>query len=414
MNRMTNRGQGGMGMIPGGALGKAKFALGSGRPDEAERIARKQLEKDPGNVSARVILAQALLQQRQIDDAIVEARRATSQQSTNVDAQMVLASALLQKNNLMGRISPDAERAAARAVQLQPKSARTHVQLAEVYAAKKDTANAKAEVDRAIELEPRLASAHLMRAMISYQNRDPQGAIQSSDAALRNDRTLTQAELIKANAYVDLKQYDNALVSLDDVARQNALMVGPQIEILRGRIYFKQRKLRQSYAIFREAQAQNPRLKFLAPVIAGINMVLMGFFGQSAQYAWIGLLLAVVLLLLFGIYLIPVVGGWIVSGLVLVILGVVGFGAFRQAQGRILPAGMNPGLSIFMGAVAGLMVFSLVLYIVSLTTAGSHLEGFKWLNPAWVLLAGALGIAASALVLWLLERYPGRTSALAG
>ena len=41
--------------------GRAKFALGSGRPDEAERLSRKQLEKDPGNVNARVVLAQALL-----------------------------------------------------------------------------------------------------------------------------------------------------------------------------------------------------------------------------------------------------------------------------------------------------------------------------------------------------------------
>lgn len=410
MNRMTNRGQGSMAMIPGGALGKAKFALGSGRPDEAERIARKQLEKDPANANARVILAQALLQQRQVDDAILEARRAASQQSTNVEAQMILASALLQKNNIIGRVSAEAERAAARAVQLQPKSARTHVQLAEVYAAKKDMANAKAEVDRAIELEPRLAPAHLMRAMISFQNRDPQGAITASDAALRNDRTLTQAEFIKANAYVDLKQYDDALAALDDVARQNPLMAGPQVDILRGRIYFKQRKVRQSYAIYREAQAQNPRLKFLAPVIAGVNMVLMGFFGQSAQYAWIGVLLALVLLILFGVHFIPVVGGWIVAVLVLAIVAVVAFGAVRQAQGRILPAGMNQALSIFMGAVAGIMVISLVLYIISLIAANPHQEGLKWLNPVWGAVAGILGIAASALILWLLQRYYGRTA----
>ena len=407
MNRMSYRGQGGTAMIPGGALGKAKFALGSGRPDEAERIVRKQLEKDPGNANARVVLAQALLQQRQVDDAIVEARRAATQQSTNVEAQMILASALLQKNNLMGRVSAEAERAASRAVQLQPKSARTHVQLAEVYAAKKDMVNAKAEADRAIELEPRLAAAHLMRAMILFQNRDPQGAVQESDTALRNDRTLTQAEFIKANAYVDLKQYDNALASVDEIARQNPLMAGPQVDILRGRIYFKQRKLKQSYAIFRDAQAQNPRLKFLAPVIAGVNMVLMGFFGQSAQYAWIGVLVALVVLILFGIHFIPLVGGWLVAAIILGMVGVVGFGALRQAQGRVLPSGMNAALGTFMGAVAGIMVFVVVLYIISLFAAGSHLQGFAWLNPAWVVLAGILAIGASALILWLLQRYSG-------
>ena len=406
MNRMSYRGQGGTGIIPGGALGKAKFALGNGRPDEAERQCRKILEKDPGNVNARVVLAQALLQQRQLDEAVLEARRAATQQSTNVEAQMVLASALVQKTNLIGNISAEAERAASRAVQLQPKSARTHVQLAEVYAAKKDMLNARAEVDRAIELEPRLAPAHLMRAMILFQARDPQGAIQSSDAALRNDRTLTQAEFIKANAYVDLKQYDEAMASLDDAERHNIALAGPQIQILRGRIYFKQRKFRQSYAIFREAQAQNPRLKVLAPVIAGINMVLMGFFGQSAQYAWVGLLLALVVLILFGIHFIPVVGGWIVAALILGILAVLGFGALRQAQGRVLPSGMNRFLGIFLGAVAGLMIFVVALFIIS-RFAG----GMSWLTPAWALLAGVLGLAASALALFLLNRYPGAVRA---
>jgi tetratricopeptide (TPR) repeat protein len=400
-----------MGTIPGGALGKAKFALGSGRPDEAERLCRKLLEKDPGNVHARVILAQALLQQRQIDEAILEARRAANQQSTNVEAQMILASALVQKTNLMGRSSAEAERAAARAVQLQPNSAKTHVQLAEVYAAKKDMLNARAEIDRAIKLEPRMASAYLMRAMILFQSRDPQGAIQASDAALRNDRSLTQAEFIKANAYVDLKQYDEALVSLEDAERHNLAMVGPQIQILRGRILFKQRKLGQSYAIFREAQNQNPRLKFLAPVIAGVNMILMGFFGTSAQYAWIGLLLALILLILFGIHFIPVVGGWIVAVLVLAVLGALAFSVLRQTQGRILPSGMNPILGIFMGAVGGLMIFSLALYIISRFAGGSPAAGPGWLNPAWVLLAGALGLAAGTAALWLLNRYLGRSIA---
>src|SRR5260221_4523071 len=52
--RMSFRGgqPGGTGMIPGGPLGKAKYALASGRPDEAERIVRKRLEKQTDDVPA--------------------------------------------------------------------------------------------------------------------------------------------------------------------------------------------------------------------------------------------------------------------------------------------------------------------------------------------------------------------------
>ena len=47
---------GAMGVIPGGPLGKAKYALAMGDTDEAERICRKQLERAPDNAAARVLL----------------------------------------------------------------------------------------------------------------------------------------------------------------------------------------------------------------------------------------------------------------------------------------------------------------------------------------------------------------------
>ncbi|MFI5273786.1 MAG: tetratricopeptide repeat protein, partial [Ktedonobacterales bacterium] len=183
MNRMMYRGGGRGEQIAGGPLGQARYALAMGQPERAEAICLKRLEKNPDDVSARVLLAQALLQQHQIDDAIAEARRATEQQSTSTDAQLVLSSALLQKSGPMGRIPPDAERAARRAVQLQPKAAKTHVQLAEVLASTRDLSGARAEAEEACRLEPRLAGAHLMRAVVLLSSKDPQGALEAANAA---------------------------------------------------------------------------------------------------------------------------------------------------------------------------------------------------------------------------------------
>src|SRR5215467_4412574 len=77
MNCMGYRGgqSGAMGVIPGGPLGKAKYALAMGDADEAERLCRKQLERAPDNAAARVLLAQVLLQTGRAGEAVTEARR---------------------------------------------------------------------------------------------------------------------------------------------------------------------------------------------------------------------------------------------------------------------------------------------------------------------------------------------------
>ena len=401
-------GMAGQGTIPGGPLGKAKYAMSIGRADEAEKICRKRLERSPDDTSARVLLAQALLAQNMSVEAADEARRAIREQSTNVDANLILSSAMLQRAGIRG-IPAEAESAARRAVQLAPKASKTHVQLAEVLAAKKDFKGAREEADEAIKLEPRLAGAHLIKAIVLLTDKDPNGAIQASDNALRYDRTLTQAEFVKANAYMETKQYGEALSSLDTVERTNgALVAGPQGQMLRGRIYFKQRKFKQSYGRFLYLQRMNPRFRFLAPALAGLSMVLFGVFGTGGQYALIALFVFIVLAILFGLSFIPVVGGWIVAVLALGLVGLLAFGAVRQSRGRILPAEMSGRLTTGVGA--------LMLFVVGLAVTLWIANAFNkhgWLNPFTFALGGAIGLILSAVGVYLLGRFGGRGGAAA-
>ena len=409
MNRMMYRGGGpGRGeQIAGGPLGQARYALATGNYEKAEAISRKRLEKNRDDVSARVVLAQALLQQHQVDDAIDEARRATQIQPSNADAQLVLSSSLLQKSGPlgMGRVPPEAERAARRAVQLQPKMAKTHVQLAEVLAAKRDFAGARLEAEEACRLEPKLAGAHLMRAVVMLSDKDAEGAVDAANAALRVDRGLTQAEVVKANAYLELKQYDEALDALETVDRHEPYLAGSNNEGMRGRIYYKQRKIKQSYRIFRKLQEQNPRFRWLAPVIAGLSMFLVGQFGQNAQFAIVVLLVVVIALVLFGLHFIPVVGGWIVAVLAIGVAGLLAFGALRQLSGHVLPAG-RMRIPVLGGAItAGLAVLVLVLYALG------AIFGTRNFGPVYLFVAGALAVAGAAAGAYLLDRYGSRTAA---
>ena len=410
MGRMIYRGgQGTMGTIPGGPLGKARFAMANGRFDEAERICRKRLERNPEDAAARLLLAQALLQQGQVADAATQARRVTREQPANADAHLILSGAVMQQAGPLGRIPAEAETAARRAVQLQPKAAKTHVQLAEILAAKKDLARARAEADEAIKLEPRLAGAHLMRAVVLLTDKDPNGAIQASDSALRYDRTMAQAELVKANALLEVKRYDEALTSLDAAERGNpALAAGGNGRALRGRIYFKKRDFKQAYQQFYSAQMLSNRLKFLAPVISALNMVFVGLFGQNAAMAWGALLSVLILAILFGISFIPAVGQWLVGVLVLGIVGVGIFGFLRQTRGRILPGALSARVTtlvaIAMAFLVGVALALLVIGALSINVFRIH----SWFSPLTMVLAGVVGLALAAVAAMFWPRATAR------
>ncbi|HEY7983469.1 MAG TPA: tetratricopeptide repeat protein [Ktedonobacterales bacterium] len=391
MGRMGYRGgaAGNMGGIQGGDLNRAKLALQGNRPDEAERLLRKWLDRRPNDAGARLLLAQALLQLQRVDDGLAEARRVTREQTTNADAFLILSAALLQKQS--PKSQQEAEDAARRAVQLQPRAARAHVQLAEVLAARRNLADAKREAEEAARLEPRLPAAHLIRGMVLLANEEPAEAITACESALRYDNTLFAAHFTMANAMIEVRRYDDALAALDRAKSLNPLLPENQVAALRGRIHLKQRKFGTAYRDFATAQRASGRLTWLAPFSAALSMTQV--FGRWAPVVVIAVL---ALLILLGLSFIPFVGPWIVVVLVLALLGVSFFGSLRSTQGAILPEGTQrlPGLAAMV--VAGVALFALIFWAVSSLT---HARG---LNPLIVLFAGvgALAAAAGASYVW--------------
>lgn len=412
MNRMTNRGGGGaQGVIPGGPLGKARYAMAVGRSDEAERIARKRLERQPDDAPARVLLAQALLQQHQVDEAIAEARRATRDAPTNADAQMTLSAALLQKGRF--RVPPEAETAAKRAVQLQPKLARARVQLAEVLVSTNDNNGALLAADEAIKLEPRGPSGYFIKAITLMRMKDYAGAVQAAESAIRFDRDkqLPQAEYVRAQSLVETHGYDEALAALDSAERANPLLGGPQTQALRGRIYFKQHKYRESYRTQLDAQQRNGRGKILAPPLAALNTLFMGVFGERGPYALLIFMLTIIAIAIWAVSLIPVVGQWLSTALIIVGLLVMAFASLRQLQGSILPANRGLWTTTLPAIVAAFLVGGLATLYIERLIMGFVTHNPPFLTPSTVTIAGIVAAAAAAAAAWgwpaLLARYGG-------
>lgn len=412
MNRMMNRGgAGSQGVIPGGPLGKARYAMALGRPDETERIVRKRLERQPDDAPARVLLAQALLQMRQVDEAIAEARRATRDAPTNADAQMTLSAALLQKGRF--RVPAEAEAAAKRAVQLQPKLARARVQLAEVLTANNDNVGALLAADEAIKLEPRGPSGYFIKALALMRQKDYSGAVQAADSAIRFDREkqLPQAEYVRANALVEVKRYDEALTALAASERANPMLAGPQSQSLRGRIYFKQHKYRQSYQTNLEAQLAAGRAKWLAPPLAAMNMTALGLFGERGPYVMLVVVLAIVFLIIYGVSQIPVAGQWIATGLIVLAALGLAFTSVKQLQGHILPENRAQWVTTLPAIVAAFIIGAGVTIAIERLIAGFFSHNPALFTPTTVTIAGIVGAALAALAAYgwplVLARYGG-------
>jgi tetratricopeptide (TPR) repeat protein len=417
MNRMSYRGgQGGQTIIPGGPLGKARYALSLGRADEAERICRKRLEQRPDDVAARILLSQALLQSRQAQEAVTEARKATRSAPNNPDAQLALSAALLQTARFS--IPEEARTAAERAVQLAPKLARARVQLAEVYIADKKEEQAKVTSEEAIKLEPRNPAGYFIKALALSSQKDYQGAAQAAESAIRFDRDhqLPQAEYIRATALVEIKRYDEALTALAAAERGNPLLGGAQADALRGRVYFRQRKFRDSYQANLAAQRKSNRAEIFARPLAALNMVFTGLFGDRGQYVLLFVVMAIVVGILYLISLIPVAGQWISSSLVVVILLVLALASVRQLSGSILPVDRSQWVTAIPAIVAAFIIgagvtIALERVIIGFITGATP----PLFTPTTISIAGAVGAVLAAVAAWgwpkLLARYLGGRAA---
>ncbi len=417
MNRMSYRGgQGAQTIIPGGPLGKARYALALGRPDEAERICRKRLEQRPDDVAARILLSQALLQMRQTQEAVAETRKATRAAPNNPDAHLALSAALLQTGRFS--IPEEARTSAERAVQLAPKLARARVQLAEVYVADKKESQAVVTADEAIKLEPRNPAGYFIKALALSSQKDYQGAAQAAESAIRFDRDhqIPQAEYIRATALVEVKRYDEALTALAAAERANPLLGGAQADALRGRIYFRQRKFRDSYQANLSAQRKGGRAGIFAPPLAALNMVFTGLFGDRGQYVLLGVVIAVVVAILYLISLIPVAGQWISSGLVVALLVVLALASVRQLQGSVLPADRSQWITTLPAIVGGFIIAAGVTLALARVVQGFFITNPPLFTPVTIAIAGAVGAVVAAVAAWgwpkLLARYgAGRASA---
>lgn len=380
----------------GNPVMRARQALAEGRFDEAERLARRRLERKPDDFMARLVLAQALLQLQQIDEAAEHAQRAADAQPNNADAQLTLAAALSQSQNRATLAR--AEAAARKACSLRPRDAKPRVQLAEVALAQRHIKEAKAAADEAIKLDPRLGEAHLIRGLVLLQDGDAAGAAEASRAATRAKRDLAPAYYTLALSLNQLKQADEAEQALDRAQELNAPIPPAQLYGLRGQILLKKRRYRKAAGAYAMAQRVSGRPGFIAWPL-GVIITFFSAFGKWAPAA----IAVVALLILIGLNAIPVAGHWLVAAVLLALVGGLIFGYLRGVQTGALGLGRffnTTGVIIICGIIAA-VVLGATFLAVWIPAGTLQAKGY----PAW---AAPVGLAVGAVFALIAAGLSGR------
>jgi tetratricopeptide (TPR) repeat protein len=397
MARIIQRGSFGGGMQGGGGSRnqRARQALSESHFEEAARLTRRQLERKPDDLTARLYLAQALVQMQEPEEAAQHAQRVVSAQPNNAEGQLALAQALTQtqKKGDLDR----AEAAARKASALLPRSARPRVQLAWVAMAQRKPKEAKAAADEAIRLEPRMAAAHQVRAVILLQEEDHQGAADASRQAIRYESGMGPAYYTLALSLNELKQSDEAIQALDKAQELQVPIPSASLLGLRGQIKIKQRHYKEALAAYILSQRASGRPGFVAVPLGAVSVIVAAVLDRLGRTWGITLLLAIVVAILFGLGAIPVAGPWIVAVLLLGLVGGMIFGFVSGVQSGRLPLGRFASSNgvLLASAIIAAIVLGATFLAVYLPPMAGHPPIGAWTVPTGLAIGGVFGLVAA-------------------
>jgi Flp pilus assembly protein TadD len=147
------------------------FMLLATRYRDAQSLASHVLEKDPKNVDAQILYANALAGLKDLNGAVTALEKAIELDATRSSSYADLGSIQLVSGNREA-----AEAAFRRAVEIAPRSADAHLSLANFLWAVGKADEAKQELSKALEIEPRNAVANRAMALYYLLTGKPEGA----------------------------------------------------------------------------------------------------------------------------------------------------------------------------------------------------------------------------------------------
>ncbi len=153
-----------------------------------------------------------LVARGQREEAVRLLRGFVAKEPANADARMLLGSLLMEAGDKQGSV----EQLSA-AVKLRPRSAESHNALGEAYDMAGDAKSAKPEFERAVALDPRHAQAQANLGGALLQLGDAKSAAPHLDAAIRllgAKPEAAHARYLRGRIYLDERDYPKAVQQL--------------------------------------------------------------------------------------------------------------------------------------------------------------------------------------------------------
>lgn len=221
------------------ALQEARRLLASGRPDQAITLLRSQVEANPSDFEARVLLGTTLALRGARSDSITQMAEAVKLRPDSAEAYNLMGVTLSRFQEL-----EDAKQAFERAIQLDPRLADAHVNLSMILAQKGDWENAGAHLDCALARErdaSKLGYDRYLRAQVFVEQTKFQQADEQLEQSVRIRPGFADAwsELGWLRGF--MSDEDGAIRALRRAVQLNAN--DPTIQYRMGAAYLRQGKL---------------------------------------------------------------------------------------------------------------------------------------------------------------------------
>lgn len=227
------------------------FMLLAGQFNDAQALAERMLKRDPNDVHAHVLLANALAGLKDTDGAVAAFEKAVILDPNRSSTYSELGSVQFVSGN-----RPAAEAAFRKAIEVDTKSANAHMALSNFLFASRDFAGAEKEMRTALALDPRHVVANramAMYLMITHKVAEAEPYLKIVAEASPGP----ESKYFLAEYYLRLNRVEDARAMLEPLLKDDDTFVGASVRL--ARIEAIGKKNAEAHRLLDAALARDPK-----------------------------------------------------------------------------------------------------------------------------------------------------------
>lgn len=203
------------------------FMLLASQFNDAQALAQRMLKRDPNDVEAHILLANALAGLKDMDGAV-----ATFEKAVELDPDRSSTYSELGAVHLMTGNKQAAEAAFHKAIEIDPKSPAAHLSFSNFLWANGDLPRAEQEMKTALQLDPRNTTGNRAMAMYYMVTNRP-AAAEPHLKVVSETMPGPEPKYFLAEYYLRLGRVDDARATLTPLLKDDAAFVGTSVRLAR-------------------------------------------------------------------------------------------------------------------------------------------------------------------------------------